>query len=115
MLRYYFVFLLVVGIASSMLTSRHSEAPAHGNERVIALTTEGTSHDRGVDRVEQQMTRPRPILKREWDGHFYPDTQINGTTIRMLVDTGATGIALSRDDARRAGIGIPIGMPGAGV
>jgi aspartyl protease family protein len=29
----------------------------------------------------------------------------------MLVDTGASGIALSRDDARRAGIGISIGMP----
>jgi len=112
MLRYYFVFLLVVGIASSMLTSRHSEVPARGNERVIALTTEGTSHDRAVDSVQQQMTGRGLILKREWDGHFYADTQINGTTIRMLVDTGATGIALSRDDARRAGIGISIGMPG---
>ena len=50
-------------------------------------------------------------LKREPDGHFYADTMINGTTIRMLVDTGASGIALSRDDARRAGIGISIGMP----
>jgi aspartyl protease family protein len=28
----------------------------------------------------------------------------------MLVDTGATGIALSRDDARKAGIATSIGM-----
>lgn len=51
------------------------------------------------------------ILDREADGHFYADASINGQTIRMLVDTGATAIALSREDARRAGIGISIGMP----
>lgn len=49
-------------------------------------------------------------LKREPNGHFYADVEINGTPIRALVDTGASGIALSRDDARRAGIGISIGM-----
>ncbi len=51
------------------------------------------------------------ILEREADGHFYADASINGQTIRMLVDTGATAIALSRADARRAGVGISIGMP----
>ncbi len=51
------------------------------------------------------------ILEREADGHFYADAKINGQTIRMLVDTGATAIALSREDARRAGVGISIGMP----
>ena len=50
-------------------------------------------------------------LDREMDGHFYANVEINGTRIRALVDTGASGIALSRDDARRAGIGISIGMP----
>jgi aspartyl protease family protein len=59
----------------------------------------------------QQASGNGVTLQRQWDGHFYADTQINGATIRMLVDTGATGIALSRDDARRAGIGISIGMP----
>ena len=33
-----------------------------------------------------------------------------GPPIRALVDTGASGIALSSEDARRAGIGISIGM-----
>ena len=49
-------------------------------------------------------------LQRDSDGHFYADVQINGTPVRMLVDTGATGIALSRDDARSAGIATSIGM-----
>ena len=51
------------------------------------------------------------VLPRQSDGHFYVDAVVNGSIVRMLVDTGASGIALSRDDARRVGIGISIGMP----
>ena len=50
-------------------------------------------------------------LDRQWDGHFYADAEVNGQTIHFLVDTGATVIALSRDDARRAGIATSIAMP----
>jgi aspartyl protease family protein len=50
-------------------------------------------------------------LSREDDGHFYADVQVNGATLHMLVDTGASEIALSRDDARSAGLGVSIGMP----
>src|SRR5829696_1712162 len=49
-------------------------------------------------------------LKREPDGHFYADVDINNMPIRILVDTGASGIALTRDDARRAGLSVPVGM-----
>lgn len=51
------------------------------------------------------------VLPRQSDGHFYVDADVNGAKVRMLVDTGASGIALSRADARRVGIGISIGMP----
>jgi aspartyl protease family protein len=37
-------------------------------------------------------------------GHFFVRVSINGTPVRMMVDTGATGVVLSRDDARRVGI-----------
>lgn len=43
-------------------------------------------------------------LKRAFDGHFYADAQVNGTPVQFLVDTGASGIALSADDARAAGL-----------
>ena len=43
-------------------------------------------------------------LERNSDGHFYADARVNGAPIRFLVDTGATGVALARDDAQRAGI-----------
>lgn len=43
-------------------------------------------------------------LKRQPDGHFYADVRINGTDLRMVVDTGATVIALSRADAQSASV-----------
>ena len=49
-------------------------------------------------------------LERSSDGHFYADVEINGSNVHMLVDTGAGGIALSREDARSAGIATSIGM-----
>ena len=47
---------------------------------------------------------PNVRLRREADGHFYADARVNGTTIRFLVDTGASGVALSERDASRAGV-----------
>src|SRR5207237_2447265 len=49
-------------------------------------------------------------LQRAGDGHFYADVRINGAPIRMLIDTGASGIALSREDAQMAGLATSIGM-----
>ncbi len=44
-------------------------------------------------------------------GHFYATGQINGRTAQMLVDTGATGIAISAADADRMGIDYKSGRP----
>jgi aspartyl protease family protein len=37
------------------------------------------------------------------DGHFWAVGQVNGEPVRFLVDTGATAVALTPDDARRLG------------
>ena len=38
------------------------------------------------------------------DGHYWAETRVNGHAVRMLVDTGATAVALNAADARRVGI-----------
>jgi len=43
-------------------------------------------------------------IKRSPDNHFYAEAQVNGALIRFLVDTGASSVVLTRDDAQRAGI-----------
>lgn len=43
-------------------------------------------------------------VPRAPDGHYYLTLRADGTAIRFVVDTGATDIVLSQQDARRAGI-----------
>ncbi len=49
-------------------------------------------------------------LPRAPDGHYYLTAEVNGADIRFLVDTGATDIFLSRDDAVAAGLD-PASLP----
>ena len=43
-------------------------------------------------------------VPRALNGHYYLELQVNGAPILFTVDTGATDLVLSRDDARLAGI-----------
>lgn len=51
-------------------------------------------------------------LKADSRGHFMAQGQINGGTVQMLLDTGATMIALPAADARRLGIDYKRGQVG---
>lgn len=46
------------------------------------------------------------VLRKASDGHFYVDVDVNGASLRMLADTGASAIALSEEDAEAAGIDV---------
>jgi aspartyl protease family protein len=43
-------------------------------------------------------------VPRQRDGHYYLTLALNGENIRFVVDTGATNMVLTREDARRAGL-----------
>jgi aspartyl protease family protein len=45
-------------------------------------------------------------LKRASDGHWWADARVNGRPIKMMVDTGASMVALTKDDARRIGLDV---------
>jgi len=51
-------------------------------------------------------------LTADPQGHFVVDGQINGGSVRFLVDTGATAVSLSSADANRLGIDYRKGQPG---
>ena len=38
------------------------------------------------------------------DGHYWAEARIDGRAVRVLVDTGASVVALTRDDAARLGL-----------
>ena len=65
---------------------------------------------------------PEPsVLERQSDGHFYVRANVNQTTTRFLVDTGASVVALTGEDARAAGLTwsnedlVPIGQGASGT
>ncbi len=43
-------------------------------------------------------------LRRSEDGHYHATAQVNGQDVRLMVDTGASLVVLSYDDAVRVGI-----------
>ena len=43
-------------------------------------------------------------IKRSADGHFYADLMVNGAPVHFLVDTGASVVALTREDAQKVGL-----------
>lgn len=45
-------------------------------------------------------------LQRSSDRHFYAEASVNGKPVRFLVDTGASEIALTEEDARKIGISV---------
>lgn len=61
------------------------------------------------------------VLERQMDGHFYADAAVNGSDVHFLVDTGASAIALTGDDARSLGLQwndndlLPIGRGASGT
>ena len=44
-------------------------------------------------------------------GHFITTGTVNGATVRFMVDTGATSVALGASDARRANVNLANGRP----
>lgn len=61
-----------------------------GNQRITNTRSEG-----GTQRV---------VLTGDANGHFVTTAQVNGVSLQFLVDTGATTVAISADDARRANV-----------
>jgi aspartyl protease family protein len=111
--RFLLILFLGFGFLSAMLGRVNSGHSSSGND----YFAKAQADQQDAYEEAQRANEPTVIsndgtvqLNRNDDGHFYADVQINGATVHMLVDTGASTIALSRDDARTAGIATSIGM-----
>lgn len=89
--------------AVGLIAVRENMAPGGKKaEATTAVTEYAPSGAKGLT------TRPTPpgsaTLKQERDGHFWASARVNGAPVRFLVDTGASVIALTPRDARKAGL-----------
>jgi len=111
MARLYLIVIMVAAIAGAIvgkLDQRTSRAASESNEDRVTLVNKPV--ETPPDDADFNSAQNAIVLKREPNGHFYADAEVNNMTIHFVVDTGATGIALTRDDARRAGLAVSAGM-----
>jgi aspartyl protease family protein len=97
------LFVLVIAGAANDWMAASAQDHAELLPRLGETTGEFEARARGL-------ARPGPgeplsvILHPDTQGHFYVEPTVNGAHLRMMVDTGATLVILSREDARWAGI-----------
>jgi aspartyl protease family protein len=113
--RLYFLVLVclaVFGFTANRMTALAPGAATTDDGSVRLVEQPGTASPTYAEYNAPALTASGNdlVLDRRGDGHFYANVEINGTPIEMMVDTGASGVALSQDDARRAGIATSIGM-----
>ena len=89
------------GVRLISATSESAVLEVQGQRRTLAL---GTSY-RAASVSEGAAAGSKVVLAADSQGHFLVSGLINGAaSVRFLVDTGASVVSISTDDARRAGI-----------
>jgi aspartyl protease family protein len=122
-------FLCVVALAAAGLMPRiaarlsaHDAAPAQAASPVTAIaptrSAVAPAKEPGPAAVPEAKRVATPAASRDGDGfgfrrvdlpvgpggHFRANVEIDGRTVPMLVDTGASYVALSAEDADRLGV-----------
>jgi len=84
-------FIIIVVALLTLRCMGSAAAPSAGNPHRVTTPSE-----------------PRKVteLERSPSGHFYTHAKVNGQLVRFLIDTGATGVALTVEDAERVGIDV---------
>jgi len=111
--RAYLIIIILGGIIAAMLPSGH-HAPRSSSSTASSFPGTFSSTSRRPVLIVDTESRPTisastvggtgTTLFRGANGHFYADAQVNGMTVHFLIDTGATGVALTTADAQRAGL-----------
>jgi aspartyl protease family protein len=91
------VLWVVIGLALVVAYSYRFELHAVA-DRVLVVLVPGhvVSHGRTVE------------VGRSGDGDFSVAAQVNGARVEMVLDTGATSVVLTRDDAKAAGLPLEV-------
>lgn len=113
MVRWYLMIATALVFVGSMLGRGHDSArPGTGMMTAAPGRAAGSAASEGhsPSPVSSDPLNRSVELTRDENGYFYADVLINGAHLHMLVDTGATVIALSRNDAQMAGLPTAISM-----
>jgi aspartyl protease family protein len=81
-----------LAVVATATASALGAAVAMGGPHAVAAFTAAPAADARIEKAR--------------DGHFWAQAQVNGRPLRVLVDTGASEVALTRADARRLGVDV---------
>jgi aspartyl protease family protein len=96
------VCLLIGGVAAALPSLfTNYLAPASG-KHASAVPAEPAAPEASA--AHAQSASRQVEVKAGRDGHFYVDAEVNFRPVRLMVDTGATVVALRASDAAEAGI-----------
>ena len=94
--------ILVVATASALGSAQglmsFAEARAARPPQAVAVPIEPAA-GQGLPTSAAQISKAA-------DGHYWAQASVNGSWVRFLVDTGASAVALTGEDARRLGIDV---------
>lgn len=93
------ICLLIGAVAVAMPTLFTSYSPRLQSSSVVAAESAGE-----VEQAAEGLSPRQVEIRADRDGHFYVDAEINLRPVRLMVDTGATVVALRQSDAQAAGI-----------
>jgi aspartyl protease family protein len=97
------LMMIVAGILIGLMLPSGRHAP--GAVPVVPVTAAAASVTAASPRVAAPALSPRETrLARMETGHFYADPSINGQPVHVVIDTGASFVALTKADAQRIGI-----------
>ena len=77
----------------------------YGQNRVVVVDAPAATGPTAEAAVVEHHASTAEVAKAA-DGHFWAEAEVNGREVRFLVDTGATDVALTADDARRLGVNL---------
>lgn len=96
-------------LAFILLIAKMGVSVEKSNRELIAANERGLAMSE-ASAVQQSSSRSDGVrsvtLKRAPDSHFYAEARMNGQPIKVMVDSGASMVALRRVDAQKMGINV---------
>jgi aspartyl protease family protein len=100
MVRFAVICVAVVLVAVGAARGLSAVAPAPSQQPAAANADSATP----AAPAAAPMDSGEASIAKASDGQFWADAQVNGQAVHFLVDTGATSVALTSEDARKLGI-----------
>ena len=91
------ITVLAIAVGVAVVAPREDSTDKPAPAQASAVATAGSSD-------EPAWSGGAMVLRREGDGHFYATAEIESGDYEMLVDTGASVVALTAQDARNIGL-----------